>query len=134
MDNIDNPVLKTLAAFANLCFKKEERAYFNRKELVGFLRRNKKEYPLALKDVDFHPRYPNISEQINDELFILMFGGKLCSWGPDFHPHEVEKSISYIYDKMPQEEKDYLQGLAKKMYDEVGCNRNGLPHKNIKSS
>ena len=128
MDNIDNPVSKTLAVFANLCFEKGERAYFNRRELVGFLRRNKEEYPVALGEVDFYPQYPNISEQIDDEIFNLLNSRLLCSWGPDFHPHEAEKSISYIYDKMPQEEKEYLQGLAKKMYEEVGCNRNGFPN------
>ena len=133
MDAIDNPVSKTLASFANLCFEKGERAYFNRGKLAVFLWKNKKEYPLALQEVDFDTMY-GLSNQVDGEIFNLTLSRLLCSYGPDFHPHEVQKGISCEYDNMPKEEKDYLQGLAKKMYDEVGCDQNGSNHKSIKSS
>lgn len=116
------PVQKILAYFTKICIDKEEIPYFDRGRLVSFFHDNKRNYPLVLGNIRFNEFYVT-SEDIEEELFHLMCCRMLCSWGPDFHPHQTSKAMLIVYNKIPDEEKKKLSELANKFYENVGCYR-----------
>jgi hypothetical protein len=124
-EKIDNPVIKLMAVFADLCSEKREVAYFDRRGLISFLKKNKEEFPKILHNVHFHPDYDS-SEEVDNEMFNLIVSRLMCSWGMYFNPHQILDGISHYSKKIPKEEKDCLRGLAKKMYDELGCDKQGI--------
>ncbi|MEK6827259.1 MAG: hypothetical protein AABX99_02125 [Nanoarchaeota archaeon] len=109
---MDSPIIKTLASFANICFEKNEKAIFHKPNLVNLIFKEKE--PLKVKfsgnPIAFW------SQQIEEEMFNLMYSGFLKFDISNVNvPYEIGKTI-LDYVKIPEEERGYLQKLAKRMY------------------
>jgi len=118
------PIQDTLFCFAKICDNKNELPTFNGKELKGFFEKIKKDYSGIFEDVT--------ENRINDELTPLKMS-KLIKWiAPDEHPFLLDKAALLYYNKFKEKYNPDIMDVAKKFYNQLGCNLEGIPGKHTK--
>jgi len=103
------------------------------KKIDKFFYDIKKEYPEEFKMIRFDTNGHSPSSKIVSEAKMdMLICGDLFSLGINFNPHIVSKQI--LEDFTEIEKKEIYINIAKKMYNEFGCDMNGNHNKRTKFS